>query len=61
MNLATSTRMTTVSGGPLRQNVLFLYKRMLRLGQTWQATSPSETVVEKNYIRVKQFRRLDFK
>ena len=55
MNLATSTRMTTVSGGPLRQNVLFLYKRMLRLGQTWQATNSSETVVEKNYIRVKQF------
>ena len=28
-----------------------MYKRLLRLSKTWQATVPDQTLVERNYIR----------
>ena len=52
MSIAAAARTTmAVSGGPVRSNVLSLYKKCLRLSQTWQATNPSQTIVEKNYIK----------
>lgn len=35
----------------LRSEVLQLYRRILRLGRTWESTNPHETVVERDYIR----------
>ena len=43
--------------GSLRPSVLAMYKRLLRLSQTWQAKVPSETQVERNYI-AEETRRL---
>lgn len=34
----------------LRSEVLHLYKRILRVGNAWEATNPHETVVEREYI-----------
>jgi len=34
-----------------RTRVLTTYKKLLRLGQTWQAKVPKETIVEQNYIQ----------
>ena len=52
MSIAAAARTTmAVSGGPVRSNVLSLYKKCLRLSQSWQATNPSQTIVEKNYIK----------
>ena len=30
--------------------MLHLYKRILRVGNAWEATNPHETVVEREYI-----------
>ncbi|XP_069186556.1 LYR motif containing protein 1-like [Procambarus clarkii] len=34
----------------LKKQVLSLYKRILRIGQSWEARNPSETEAEKKYI-----------
>jgi len=34
----------------LRQKVLSLYKTALKLGRTWVATDPGETLKEREYI-----------
>ncbi|XP_071513233.1 LYR motif containing protein 1-like [Panulirus ornatus] len=34
----------------LRSRVLALYRRILRIGFSWEAQNPSETKVEQNYI-----------
>lgn len=35
----------------LRQEVLHLYRQILRLGRSWQAMDPQETFTERHYIR----------
>lgn len=35
---------------PLRREVLDLYKRILRVGRTWNAANPENTKEERSYI-----------
>ncbi len=53
MSIVAAARTTNmaVCGGSVRSSVLSLYKKCLRLSQTWQATNPSQTIVERNYIK----------
>ena len=50
MNLAAVS--SKMASSPVRSTVLSLYKQLLRLSETWQASNPVETMVEQNYIKV---------
>ena len=51
LSFSTMQQFSSNASGPLRQDVLRLYKRLLRLSQTWQAKDPNETTTERNYIQ----------